>query len=560
MTGRYYAPRFDVRIAGITMAADVTSEVLSVRYESSLDTADMFQIVLRNSNNRFTDSGLFNPGQNVEIHMGYADDLQPMMLGELTSIEPRFPDSGAPTIAITGYDKSYKMRHNEPLPRDFKYMNDSMIVAQIAAENFLIPVVDPSPWFHVQTTQTGTDFAFIKDLASKNFFDVYVRWDKLYFQFPLQTEAHVLNWGESLISFSPRLSTAGLAGLQVIRGYNEVLAEAVTSIATSALLSLDDIVERLGPEALQMLATLGRRAIHSQQISSPIDALGFAKALLQNLIDGLYEGDGRCIGKRFGGKYRLRKVTHRIDDGGYTTEFEVTQRSGGALLSQIRKLTDPEVAPPPDRPRKFYGVAIARVTKAPTPSIEPDPAALLGARVKVKFPWLSDDVESTWARVVTPSAGSDHGMYFMPNEDDMVVVAFQDGELSMPIVIGSVWDGPDRRPPVDPPDQQNMIRMIKSQSGHTIKLDDTPTQETITIEHASGTTLVLKPDGSISMDASKFQFTADTDMDFHASNINFIASNALKINAKDIELQTSQDIKLNATSVAVKVIKSMDVS
>src|ERR1051326_7496222 len=127
MTQSYFAPRFDVRISGITMSSDVTDHVVSLTYEGSLDHADMFKVVLWNPNNLFTDSSLFTPGQNVEIYMGYGSDLTPMMLGEITSIEPNFPASGPPTITITGYDKSYRMRHSQSVPRQFKYMHDSLI-------------------------------------------------------------------------------------------------------------------------------------------------------------------------------------------------------------------------------------------------------------------------------------------------------------------------------------------------------------------------------------------------------------------------------------------------
>lgn len=599
---KVFDPNFDVRISGITLAAELREQVVSLSHESSLDNADMFQVVFNNPDNRFTDSPLFNPGQTVEIHMGYGNDLEPMMLGEITSIDSRFPQSGAQTIAVSGYDRSFRLRHSEPIPRDFKYMNDSMIVAQIAAENLLIPVVDPSPWFHTQKTQSGSDFAFIKDLAAQNFFDAYVHWDKLYFRFPRQTDVKVLEWGKNLISFSPRLSTAGLAGLQVIRGYNEALAQAVVGVATGALINLDDVVERLGPETLQMLATLGRRVVHKQRITNPIDAMAFAKALLQNLIDGLYEGVGRCVGmpdlragdyikvvgvgRRFSGRYRLRKVSHSMGSG-YTTEFEMTQRGGAALLSLIRNMTDEEKAPPPDRPQKFYGVAVAKVTQAPTIAPEPDPAALLGGRVKVSLPWLSDEHESTWARVMTPSASGGCGMYFMPDEGDNVIVAFQDGDLSMPVVLGSVWDGP-ARPPVYPPSQGNTLRMIKSKAGHVVKLDDMPGQakvtvesngghvvtlddmpgqgkitvkssgghlialddtagsQGVTIEHLSGSRVELKSDGSIS-------FTAKSDLVFEATkSISFKAS-------QQISLAAGADIGLDAANIAVGVSGSMNI-
>ena len=57
----------------------------------------------------------------------------------------------------------------------------------------------------------------------------------------------MLEWGQSLRSFSPRLSTATMGGLQVIRGYNEELATAIVAAVTGDLLNLDDIVNRLGP-------------------------------------------------------------------------------------------------------------------------------------------------------------------------------------------------------------------------------------------------------------------------------------------------------------------------
>jgi hypothetical protein len=72
----------------------------------------MFRIVVSNPDNQFTDSPLFSPGQDVELYMGYGTDLTPMMLGEITAIEPAFPEDGPPTIAISGYDKSYRMRHD----------------------------------------------------------------------------------------------------------------------------------------------------------------------------------------------------------------------------------------------------------------------------------------------------------------------------------------------------------------------------------------------------------------------------------------------------------------
>src|SRR5947209_7839025 len=145
MITSFYAPSFDIRISGLTLAADISNQVISVTCENNLDMADMFSIVLHNADNQLIDSALFDLGKNVEVYMGYGNDLRAMMLGEITAIEPSFPESGAPTLHISGYDKSYKLRHNQPAPRKFQYISDSGIAAKIAGEAGLIPVVDPSP-------------------------------------------------------------------------------------------------------------------------------------------------------------------------------------------------------------------------------------------------------------------------------------------------------------------------------------------------------------------------------------------------------------------------------
>lgn len=127
--------------------------------------------------------------------------------------------------------------------------------------------------------------------------------------------------------------------------------------------------------------------------------------------------------------------------------------------------------------KPVYGVSPGIVTNVG------DPESL--GRVKIKFPWLSDDNETGWVRVVTFMAGSRMGGYFLPRVGDEVLVAFHNGDINSPYVLGSLWNGA-APPPGGNDSGDNNIRQIISRSGHTILLDDTPGSEKIEITDQTG--------------------------------------------------------------------------
>jgi phage protein D/phage baseplate assembly protein gpV len=512
VTAPPFAPRFEVRISGVTLAADLAEQIVSLEVETDLDLAGSFRITLRNGDNSLLDSALLDPGKAVEIHLGYGNELVPALLGEIAAIEPSFPRDGPPTIQITGYDKSYRMRHAQPKPTRYSFMNDSVIAAQIALANGLIPVVDPTPGLPAQTIQVESDMAFLKSRARRYFFDVYVEWDRLHFQFPRpQPAAHVLEWGRNLSSFSPRISPAGTAGLQVIRSYNQELAQTIAVTALAADFDLDDLVERLGSSALDLLRSLAREGILHQPVDNPLEAAELARSLLANLLEGLYEGAGSCIGlpelragryitiagvgRRFGGTYRVRKVTHRIDGNGFSTDFSITQRAHSSLLGLMRKQVTE--LPSPSGPERFHGVVLGVVRE----NNELRDAQMPLGRVKVSFPRLSDDVTSTWAPCVRPMAGGGMGFYALPEPGDQVLVAFEDGDIGKPYVLGGLWNA-EQRPPVTNADGTNSTRVIRSRAGHTITFDDTAAAGKLVIEDRAGSTITMNSlDGSMEISA-----------------------------------------------------------
>ena len=86
------------------------------------------------------------------------------------------------------------------------------------------------------------------------------------------------------------------------------------------------------------------------------------------------------IGKRFSGNYTLNKVTHTINQSGYQTQFEVTQKYSSSLLQSLRKKISE--SPSPNKREKVNGVVIGIVKN------NVDLEGL--GRVQLSFPHLSD--------------------------------------------------------------------------------------------------------------------------------------------------------------------------
>ncbi len=552
MTEPFYAPRFEILLSGVTLAADLTEQVVSLTVETDLDLAGTFSLTVRNPDNRLLDSALLDIGKNVEIHLGYGPDLFPAFLGEIASVEPSFPTDGSPVIMVIGYDKSFRLRRNRPEPTTHTSSTDALIAARIAVENGLIPVVDPTPSLPKDIPQNESDFAFLKSRAEKYHFDVYVEWDRLHFQFPRpQHAARVLEWGRNLSSFNARISGAGLAGLQVVRGYNQELAQAVYAAALAADLDTDNVVERLGGTAMDLLGSLVSEGIREHTVSNPLDAADVAQSLLADLLEGMYEGEGSCVGlpdltagafveirgvgKRFSGTYRARKVTHRLDSSGLRTDFAITQRGHSSLIGLLRNQT--VEVPAPNRAEKFNGLRIGEVVDNYELG---DHQAPLG-RVKVAIMEISGRQVTTWAPCVRPAAGSGSGFYALPDKGDQVVVAFRNGDFDQPYVLGSLWNATNA-PPERNSDNQNSRRVIRSPAGHTIAFDDASQSKSLTVRDAKGSEIAMdSTTGAVSVKAS--------------GDLTISATGSITISAKgDLHLKASSETtKLDMTSSGVDI-------
>ncbi|PJF40819.1 MAG: phage tail protein [Chloroflexi bacterium] len=208
-----------------------------------------------------------------------------------------------------------------------------------------------------------------------------------------------------------------------------------------------------------------------------------------------------------------------------------------------RDVLDNLFSAPEDRSR-FYGVTVGLVTN------NKDEAGM--GRVKVKFPWLSDEDESFWARIAVPMAGKQMGTYFLPEVNDEVLVAFEHGRVEYPYIIGALWNGKDK-PPESNDDGKNNMRTMKSRSGHIIRFDDTDGDEKIEILDKSGkNTIVIKVkenDISITSEGT-LTLKAKQDITIESSGGKLIMkANGIDANSKaDVAVQASTKADFKAGS------------
>jgi uncharacterized protein involved in type VI secretion and phage assembly len=179
--------------------------------------------------------------------------------------------------------------------------------------------------------------------------------------------------------------------------------------------------------------------------------------------------------------------------------------------------------------RRFYGVAPAIVTN------NKDPDGL--GRVKVKLPWLAEAVESDWARVASPMAGKERGLYLLPEVDDEVLVAFEHGSPESLYVIGSLWNGKDK-PPESNADGKNDTRTLKSRSGHVIRLNDKSGAETIEIVDKSAKNSIV-----ISTKDNTITITGDADVVVKSTKGKLVLSGE-----KGVEITSGAAMKVEAKS------------
>jgi phage protein D/phage baseplate assembly protein gpV len=475
----------------------VLRAAMQVTIEQALHLPALCLLRLQDDDLALVDSSTFDIGRELQIQLSASKDLKPVFDGEIVGLELQPTQAGILTLVVRAFDRSHRL-HRGAQARSFAQVTDGEIAQRIAHEVQLRPDVEATDEVHDYVLQDNrTNYQFLRERAEQIGYAFWVSEDRLHFRSPVvQQPAPIsLEWGPSLQSFHPVLSAGRQVDEVIVRGWDPKKKRAITGKAAQGLQYVKTSWGQTGSQIASGAFGQAQSVVVHRPIGSQAEADSLAQALCDELSGCFIQAEGQAtgmpelcpgrtveianVGQRFSGQYYVTSCVHRINNkAGYQTTFTASGSRAETLLDLIQPLTK-------DRSWVCVGVV--------TDNRDPDGYG----RVKVRLPWLGEQVETTWARLLAPMAGKGRGFFFLPEVDDEVLVAFEQGDVGRACILGAVWNGTDG-PPLDKAvDAQGQVvqRVIRSRAGHIILLDDTDGSEMVTIKDKSGAEIVMDKSG-----------------------------------------------------------------
>lgn len=551
-----------IEVDGSKLDPACEGQLESVLVVDRLAMPDTFTLVFRDPGRDVLARAGLKVGTSVIVSTTSltTDAPEPLIDGEVTAVEADYDSLGTRAV-VRGYDFSHRLTAGRKT-KTYQNMTYADIAKQIAGAAKLGTRIDDTGTAleHVlQANQSDLDFLYA--IARRIGYDCRVEAADLVFQKPVESSTAPdaaeragddpvqLVWNHNLLEFRARMSAVSQVAEVNVRGWDVAKKEAVIgkaqANATNADISMSaqDLAGKVGGGTLVVVD----KPVETQEAA---DELAAARA--EQVGSAAFEATALAIGSpalkagvavsiggvdaALNGKWVIASSRHEFHGGTYRTALEFTGRQDRSLTGVFGGATTP---PEPRVP----GVAIAIVTD------NADPQEM--GRVRVKYPWLADDAESWWARVVMPGAGAGYGMVWIPQVGDEVLVAFEQGDVSRPLVLGGLWNGQDPAPfhNSEHLDSGSVTYCgFVSRTGHQIAFWESSDDSSIQLLTTGGAMdLVLDEQNK------EFRIKADGKVIIEATgDIEFKTDGAFKVKAQsELSLEAQGQVKVKGATVAL---------
>jgi phage protein D len=278
-----------------------------------------------------------------------------MMMGQITTLEPDFPNASGPTLRVRGLNILHRFRRKQ-----HTWIWEKTRDSDIARELGQFPISDGRPGLGIEVhisdqaankepaepfvfMNSQYDILFLLERARRHGYTVYLQEPTdagvkrfLYFG-PSDSEdvvTYKLEWGKSLTQFRPTLTTANQVDSVIVRGWDRKTKQ---PIAETARWGDAGIQINLDQQAIARAVQGRQEVITDKPVYTIEQARAMARDVLLNQLKEMIKASGGTVGlpdlragrtiqigglgSRFNGTYFVTDTTHTIGSGGYTTTF-----------------------------------------------------------------------------------------------------------------------------------------------------------------------------------------------------------------------------------------------
>ena len=515
MPAQEHTHRFRIKVDGNPLADVVDQSLVAAFVDDSVHLPDLFQLRFRDPSRTVIEEGGFKIGSSVDISMSSESvpGGEKLVTGEVTALEAEI-DSGGTMTVVRGLDHSHRLCRGR-VTQTYTDVTYSDVATAVARRSGLeVGRVDPSSVVHAHVSQGNmTDWQFVKGLAAEIGYETGCIDGKFQFRAPAESSGGPsegtlasddplqLTLGTTLLRLRATVSSAEQVKEVRVRGWDmrqkKELVGSAPARTRSATLDVEpaELAAEFGnPDYVGVDTPYATQAEVDAAARALAEKLAGAFAELEGVARGnprLRAGKAVSLGlmnKPFDGRYTLTTTRHVYDPkDGYTVWFTVSGQQERSLLGLATGAVEGSASR-----AAVQGVVPALVTDVN------DPDDL--ARVKVKFPWLSDSYDSDWARTVQPGAGSRRGAVVLPEVNDEVLIAFEQGDIRRPYVLGGLHNGVDTpelgRDLVDAAGGVRRRGFISKKGHKLVFLDDDPKSGVLLATADDGLRLALKDTGT----------------------------------------------------------------
>lgn len=568
-----------VFIDGVPLLTQSALLISNITVESQLFLPSLCEIELVDSSEGvLVENGLI-AGVLIEVRAVSGEDIigVPIFSGQVESIELRFDHTSGVRSVVRAYDLAHRMLHGRKTT-GFPLSLYSEVVEGIGLEHGIATIAEPTEVPYTMVVQSNeSDWDFIVRLAREVGYVTYISIDPaaglptLYWGLmapaetappPLGVELSpraIVIGDDGLISLRATVSGSGLTASASTRGWDQSLAipaigegPAISDAAANVMLPIE-LATELGGATAQMV-TLERLAENEAATEAASVGLGFRLAGSYSNIEAIVQGNpfimpntAISISKAgvLTGEYTVTAAVHTFEPRsfGYRTSISCAGYEDRTLMG-LQGAAESSF--------KLNGVYPAIVTDVEDPEF-------LG-RVLLSFPWLSETFISNWARVVQAGAGEGLGMQILPEPTDEVLVAFENGQLDSPYVLGGLYSA-DRLGAVPAAELvigTPVIRAFTSREGHQLIFNDNPETSSLTLQTTFGASCIvrLSPETGISISTIEGQpVTINSD-----AEVTINSEGAVLINSSEVTVSGKGAVAINGADVSISAEGAIEIS